>query len=391
MKGLCFILKAKKKKDPQFYGIKGINQNFELIDGIVLNNEVLSKEQFRKFFPSLIEQVKKEDFDRFHEVLAGLQKITHITGEKGNVKTTTEYVSDLEAISKLFSSTILKGLGGTIELFSVFNFKKSGAPEAYYLMDSDDLPSSINGYGGKVIHNTKENLDALVKQGYNAVKLNQAFTSHLNGFRAQVSSKSEFSKDHRKALHQWAYYHMEKRYNEVRTQRKKMVGSARNISLATYFWGNSRNKHGYIAEAYINHLTLSHAQLLTAERVERFKQSVVSEMGGYSSPSLYSLLYATKGQVGSQLSGDIVVIDEQGRVIFNVQSKATRGLNYNVNITYQKFIQNLYTARDIYEKYFYSNQQITEQDIDALFKAFSTQVWAPLNREVNELIKDLLT
>jgi hypothetical protein len=43
--------------------------------------------------------------------------------------------------------------------------------------------------------------------------------------------------------------------------------------------------------------------------IENLKKSVISEHGGPGSVDLFNLLAATKGNISSQLSGDIVVVD----------------------------------------------------------------------------------
>jgi hypothetical protein len=62
-------------------------------------------------------------------------------------------------------------------------------------------------------------------------------------------------------------------------------------------------------------------------------------------------LSSTKGNTSSQLSGDIVVVDGQGNVRFNIQSKASIKGSYNIYITYQQFLTNVSKFLLIYKNW----------------------------------------
>jgi hypothetical protein len=82
----------------------------------------------------------------------------------------------------------------------------------------------------------------------------------------------------------------------------------RPVSIGRYFWGRG-HMHGYAAEAFGTHLALIHPDALMGSHIENLKKSVISEHGGPGSVDLFNLLAATKGNISSQLSGDIVVVD----------------------------------------------------------------------------------
>jgi hypothetical protein len=158
------------------------------------------------------------------------------------------------------------------------------------------------------------------------------------------------------------------------------------MSLAKYFWGEG-HIHGYTSEAYGSHLLLTHPNFLVDEHVAELKKSVIDEHGGKGSSNLYTLLASTKGNTSSQLSGDIVIIDGDGRVKFNVQSKASMKSSYGIYITYQKFLSNVYTFITIYKDWDKKTELEKEQDINFLFNAFSTTAWVPLKTKVESNLK----
>jgi hypothetical protein len=65
-------------------------------------------------------------------------------------------------------------------------------------------------------------------------------------------------------------------------------------------------------------LALIHPNALVGERISQLKTSVIEEHGGFGDIGLFQLLASTKGNVKSQLSGDIVIIDPNSKVRFNI-------------------------------------------------------------------------
>ena len=285
---------------------------------------------------------------------------------------------------------MLKGLGGNISLLTTFDFGKNKSQETYFLMKESDLPSSLNENGEKTYLNTKENLNNLIAQGKKLKKLDESLDSHLRGFSNQLTRKNTQSKDERQQLYIWAYCNMKERF-------KKNRNIQHPISLSKYFWGNTSNAHGYATEAFGTHLALMHPNALMNGHIEELKKtSVIQEHGGAGSHELFSLLYSTKGNTMSQLSGDIIVVDGNGNVTFNIQSKASRKSAYNFTIAYQQFLKNIMLFKDIYEKNLGAKSagEIPQKDIDALFKAFSTQAWVPIQKvlgnKIDETVDELI-
>jgi hypothetical protein len=126
------------------------------------------------------------------------------------------------------------------------------------------------------------------------------------------------------------------------------------MSLAEYFWGNG-HIHGYVAEAYGTHLSLAHTNFMSMERVTELVKSVVEEHGGKGSRGLFNLLNATKGNTSSQLSGDIVIVNPDGTVRFNIQSKASIKNSYIIYTTYKNFLSKAYSFLSLYKNVAFNN------------------------------------
>lgn len=348
--------------------------------GIVLDDNFISKEEFRKIFKDLLDN-ESESVYIFKQNLLNIQKITHITqNKKGKISTTTEFLSHLETISQLFSQLVLKGLGGNISLLSTFNLTRNRKTSSYYLMNENDLPSRILPNGAKTYLNSQWQLENLKNDARKLKKINDNLISHLNGFNNQLRNKKTQTSEERSKMYVWAYYNMTDRF-------KKQRNLPHPIAIARYFWGDGQLP-GYIGEAFSAHMAIMHPNFMHDQHVSKLKSSVITEHGGAGSDNLFNLLYSTKGNTMSQLSGDVVVVDGEGRVIFNIQSKVSRYGKYDFTITYQQFIKNLYLFIEIYENALYNGAN--NQDIDILFEKFATKAWVPIQQEVKKQTSELI-
>ena len=369
----------------QFLQISGLNNQFyEQQSGIILDDKFITKEDFRLIFKQLLE-TESDSIRILKDNLIKMHKIRHITqSKKGKVQKVTEFLSDLEYISQLFSTIVLKGFGGQISLLSTFNMTQGKKVESYFLMNEDELPSRILPDGAKKYINTQQELSLLLTKTKQLQKLNQTITSHLNGFNTQLRRRDLQTKEERMLMYQWAYYQMKERYWIGRE-------TPHPISIAKYFWGHGQTT-GFIHEAFGTHLALHHPDVLKGGTIMGKLKSVIAEHGGPGSHDLFTLLHSTKGNTMSQLSGDTVGIDGNGYVIFNIQSKASRKGDYEFTIKYQKFIQNLYHFIEVFENSVING--VNEKDIDALFAQFSTKAWVPIKenaeKEINTIANTLI-
>ena len=378
------------------YTIKTLNGTYEQQEGIVLGENFLNKEDFRKLFNDMI----KNDSARIAMArmkLATFPRITSIVAdlENGGNKTVVEFTSKVTALqdifqNELFDATKYGTLGGNISLFTVFNIGNVNKMEAYHLMNEKELPSTISNdmIQQRTYNNTNKQLAELQRQGANLVSLNSALKNHLQNFITQLNTTQPVAT--RRTWHAWAGVNAPK-LNEPRNKN----GYSRHFKhLANMFWKKSPNSIGYATEAFGTHMALFHAQDLLNSTQTTINSSVINELGGYTSHSLLSMLISTKGNTMSQLSGDIVVIGPGGKVQFNIQSKGSTKGAYTFTITYKRMIEKLQLFLDIYERYVFSQiNGISEEDLTALFNAFKTQAWVPiedsLNQGINSVADDL--
>ncbi len=346
--------------------------SYQSQQGVVLGDQFLNKEDFAEAFRTMLKD--SEGYINLRYNLAQAKKTISIIQKGKKTQTITEFTSNLEEIARLFSAFMM-GLGGDISLLTTFNIGKKSA-QTYFLMKEEDLPSQINEIGEKTYLNT---LNALKQTQLGADKLkrlNDALKSHLNGFYRQLTTSKTQSEEDYENMRVWSYYNMPERYKAFEDKDGHYP-----VSIGRYFWGRG-HMHGYAAEAFGTHLALVHPNALIGEHISNLKKSVISEHGGPGSVDLFNLLASTKGNTSSQLSGDIVVVDGNGKVIFNMQSKASKYGAYEFTITYQKFLQKMMLFLDTYEKYATNMRAVEDSDIDALFNAFSTNAWVPISKEV---------
>lgn len=352
---------------------------YEAQTGVVVGKNFLSKSEFRKWFEELLNAKDSQEYMAFATSLESNMKKIMGAGDQE----ITKFSKNLNEIQSLFlkftAQTNLNGaLGGEIGLLTTFAFGKNDQ-ETYFLANENDLPSRIRqATGGKAFTNSRKALNNLVETTEKAVKMNSSFQQHLQNFYVELQDSPYDEKD-RKKLYIWAYQNMKNRFNENRDKTP--------MSLARYFWGEGK-LHGYVSEAYGSHLMLTHSNFLVDEHTTELKKSVIEEHGGRGSKGLFALLASTKGNTSSQLSGDIVIIDNEGRVKFNIQSKASINNSYGIYITYQQFLTNVSQFLTIYKNWDLKSEKEKNQDIEFLFKAFSTTAWVPLQEKINANIQE---
>lgn len=375
------------------YSITAPNGAYAYQEGVILGDSFLSREDFRLLFNDMI----KNDSARIAMVrmkLATFPRITSIVEdlENGGTKTVVEFTSKVTALqdifqNELFDATKYGSLGGNISLFTAFNIGDINKMEVYHLMNEKELPSSISNdmIQQQRYNNTNRQLIELQRQGANLVSLNSALKNHLQNFITQLNTTQSVAT--RRTWHQWAGVNAP----ELNNPRSKNGYSRHFKNLANMFWRRSTNKVGYATEAFGAHMALFHVQDLLNSTQTIVNNSVINELGGYTSHSLLSMLMSTKGNTMSQLSGDIVVIGPGGKVQFNIQSKGSTKGAYTFTITYKKMIQNLQLFLDTYEKYVFSQiNGISEEDLTALFNAFKTQAWVPIKDSLNQGINSVV-
>lgn len=354
------------------------------IQGVLINDQLFDRQQFEGWFENNLNNVA-ENMDEFMKVVNSIEKtIQTIKIPKGQSYSITKFKRHFEKVEKLFRTNIFPGLGGTVSLMTTFDMGTSN--QTTYFLDQENyiLNKETDGLGRAFYLNSRDSIEALDSQINKYIKFNNALTNHLNNFSNQLKSK-DLNEEDRIKMHAWAYYNMKKRYYAHR----KDIGEGlhEHVSIADYFWGHGY-QHGYIQEAFGAHLALKHPKYLAGQATSYFKHGVIEEHGGAGSDELFTLLKSTKGQISSQLSGDIVVIDSNGKIRFNIQSKASTLSNYEFSKTYTKFLNNALKFVDIAKQYLDNQGNLKpstkKKYMDKLFKVFSTTAWVPIKKNIEK-------
>lgn len=361
-------------------------QFYEQRKGVVLGKDFLDKQTFEQAFRQMLRN--SQGYQDFRMNLAQAEKIIHIVeSTKGKRQNVLEYTTNLEQISEAFSHFMF-GLGGDISLLTTFNFdSKTNEQESYFLAHEQDLPSSLDASGQRLYHNTLESLWEAKREGKKIQQMNEHFTKHLNDFYKQLINPKIWNdnKQDYQTLQKWAYHNMKSRYDAINALKNK-----RRVSLSRYFWGKGYTTQGNAAEAFGHHIALMHPNILMGEHIINLRKSVIEEHGGPGNIGLYNLLLSAKGNTASQLSGDIVVVQD-GKVKFNIQSKSSKNISYEFLIKYTGFLNKMQTFLHFYEKYCnIDNPAIEQKDIDILFNQFSTTAWVPIGQKAGEKISELI-
>lgn len=357
-----------------------IGQDYKQQEGIVLGSNFLDQDAFTKHFATIVKQQQTQFENEFERVWTTAEKWSSNFIKNGERVSIVTVLNNLQPVAEAFARFIggSQGqLGGEISLLTTFNFG-SKDQETYFVPMENTVYHERDEMGRFVYKNTQKNLNTLMTQTNGLVKINQALKSHLNGFNTQLRARATLTKDDYIFLRKWSYNNLRERYNRVTENH----GTHR-VSLATYFWGNGY-LHGYISEAYGAHLAMKHPDFLQGH-INKLHKSVIVEHGGPASIDLYQLLKSTKGNTSSQLSGDIVVVDSDGNVQFNIQSKASTRGAYDFTITYQKFMQNIDKFRELYYDCT-QNPNLINQSAKQIFNMFKTSAWVPIRKKLEEEI-----
>lgn len=352
--------------------------NYQAQTGVIIGDEFLTREKFKLWFEELLGAKDSVEYSLFAKELDAELRRMSALGEQE----ITKFNKNLHHLQQLFlnftAKTSINGaLGGDISLLTTFHFG-AGDQNTYFVSKEDALPSRIrSSTGGLALRNSEKVLKDLVDKVDEVQKMNSVFQQHLQNFYLELQDNNT-SLDDRKKLYIWAYQNMKNRFNANKDKTP--------MSLAHYFWGDG-HLHGYVTEAYGIHLTLTHSNFLAEEHATELQKSVIEEHGGRGSRGLFALLASTKGNTSSQLSGDIVVVDKDGRVKFNIQSKSSMKSSYGIYITYQQFLTNVSKFLLIYKNWDAKSEKEKQEDLDVLFKAFSTTAWVPLKENLNKNIQ----
>ena len=358
--------------------IDGELLQYEQRSGVLLGENFISREEFGNWIKEdLVNNLNTDEFEKLKNLLEKSYK--EVTNKKTQ-KTTINFKKNLQKIRNSFddfSKIAGKGIiGGDISLLSTFNFDSEKETTSYIVKNERDLSrTKLLKRGILQINNTENNINKLMKETNRVEKMNKVFQQHLNDFYTQLIDRELQSDKERKKLYVWAYQNMKKRYIDNK-------GHTPN-SLAEYFWGKG-HLQGYVLESYGAHIGLAHPNILKGSEAI-IPRSVIAEHGGPGSRGLFELLASSKGNTSAQIGGDIIIIDADGKIKLNIQSKASTTASYTFSLKYQQFLRDLLNLIKLLEEInSFSNAKNIEEEIDELYKAFSAEAWVPIEKKIIE-------
>lgn len=297
-------------------------------------------------------------------------------------KTIKHFFRDIEKVSEPLAN-FMKSLGGDqISLLTTFNFNDQEKIKTYFLADEKMLVGKkINQIGEENINNTLAKIKQLKESSESLILLNETMKNHLWNFYKQIQNPQLQDKKDFIKMRVWSYYCMKKRYDAYER------GSGQ-ISLAEYFWGGGYY-HGYTNESFGNHLLMQHAQALSKNHATSLRRSVIEEHGGAGEESLFLLLQSAKGNLDAHWGGDIILIDQEGKVMYNIQAKGSVGTSYSYIHNYKEYVQSLQALINFFLEITKRGiEDIKEEEVEQIFKKFSATVLEKVEQELNEQIEN---
>lgn len=339
--------------------------------GVVIGEKFLSKEEFKNFLKNDLSPDRKKR----EQLQAKINENRKMSIEVDTLDT-AKFEKGLHDVAQAFID-FMGGLGGTVSLLTTFSFGKR-TQRTYFLPEEAELSSVFLSRGELLYINTRKSLVKLEEKITGTKLLEENLKRHFRNFSNQLQNPQAYSQENFQALRKWSQKYLKKRYVSYSDE------SANKVSYSEYFWGQGKIQ-GFISEAYGTHLALAHPEAFSSQ-VKRISHSVIEEHGGFGSTGLFELLASTKGQTPSWSSGDTVVVDNQGNVKFNIQSKASIKTKYPILLQYKEFFSNMASLLDFYDDV----TKRTDENIDALFNMFKTSAWVPIEQDLEKNV-DLVT
>lgn len=370
---------------------------YQQVSGVVLGNQFFPEQEFIQYIQNLLKTRKAEDYDglkirvqKAQDILKGIEK------NKRTIATKKNFLSKVKEISKEFNRLLneeekaIQLLGGDISLFTTFNLtgEDISAQSSYYLLDEQSLPSYTSEVKGivNIIQNYKtvvsqiiSNIEEEEKKGF---LMDDTINLHLMNFYNQLISQETQDIQQYQQLKIWSYYNMRNRYDAIKKASNQRW--PKQPSIARYFWGQGQIV-GYVNEAFTTHLVLFHPDTLLGKAMMS-KQTVIDEHGGAGSYELFSLLNATKGQIAAQYGGDVIVLNKDNTIAFNIQSKASVSNYYGYQKKYTKYLQDIETILTSFIKL--SSSDWSQEDAETIVQKIKADAWQPLVKQAGLMVYD---
>lgn len=360
-----------------------MKQSYALTERVILGKEAISKEEFKEAIKKVLPQTEtySELQNMLNKTSDTLKKVS-TTQATVRRKTIKHFFRDIEKVSEPLAN-FMKSLGGDqIGLLTTFNFNDQEKIKTYFLADEKMLVGKkVNQIGEKNINNTLAKIKQLKESSESLILLNEVMQNHLQNFYRQVQNPQLQDKKDFIKMRVWSYYYMKNRYDAYER-------GSEQISLAEYFWGGGYY-HGYVNESFGNHLVMQHAQALSKNHATSLRRSVIEEHGGTGGKSLFLLLQSAKGNLDAHWGGDIILIDHEGKVIYNIQAKGSVNTSYNYVHNYKKYVQSLQALINFFLEITKRGiENIKDEDVEQLFEKFSATVLQKIEQELNEQVEN---
>lgn len=332
--------------------------------GILLNGDFMDKNAFVNYFQNTL-----LNNSSYRHSLSYLQRMGHIAEkliDQLEAGVNPSKISlNLGILGERFTDFLGTSFGGEIALASVFqlNSKEEGkGVKIFYLDKQEKIRNAVYNYENKLTK-FKEKIDGLIDYSEKLNKHLEEFYFQLTQPLNKIQTYQEYSK-----MRTWIYNNLSKERFKEGKKLKRF-----NSTFVQHFYGKTQTQRGYVTESFFAHQVLFHKGIDS----QSVKETVISEMGGAGNENLFKLLASSKGNITGILGGDIIVIDKNGNIVYNIQSKATVKNSYSFQLSLKSFLQDMMEFIAIYKKY-YNNKtisQIAEEDAEKMFNFFAADVW----------------
>lgn len=354
------------------------NKVKEIIEGVIINHTFLSKDEFKLFIQNIFTNNPNLNSWRTH-LLDDLNFV--IKNYDAWIKLNPLYGYQIweDINKKYFNNT-------PVSILAASNLGPNKAEEINVYQA--DIESAILGGGEKKLYASESKL----KKGNKLVAhdvANSIFFSHYQNMSTFIKKEKPTNQEIRDA-----YYN-----NKIDISRKDAL---RNALLAkqedrfTYyqqaFFKTGTINTGTIWEAYIHHLANVHNWQLGNYKFQANNKFINEE----NFPHFLTSLYAATGGYTYTAGGDVIILDDKGNVISNIQVKGKAGIK-GAQIGHDI---GFYTAK---REFLIPLQQLlkkgspSQDDIDFIYNKLKNQAWietgvkkALEESEINNLITSMI-
>lgn len=265
-----------------------------IYEGAMLGGVLLPEAEFIQVMIELLE-VRKQD------IIDALQKVQ-------NAPT----VKDAYEQWMFFQMNILKN--PDVQLLVITNFYNQNGTQTWTFLDSES--SAINKSGQISLKDVEDDL----KQAY----ISQLLAQHLSGLFGSINdemTEEEVNYAYGLKRHSLLTELAQAKYYEGHTYIYKNI---------IYGQKSGMYLNGQVADAFVNHLGYTHAELFTnlslidTNYIEHLADtSVKAEEFAISSLNFFHLLYNSTNTTGWYTGGDLILTDKTGKILANIQLKTT--------------------------------------------------------------------